>query len=384
MNKRRITQLLTLAFAAVAFAFVTSCEGPQGPAGTAGTDGTNGTNGSDGTNGVDGNVTCLSCHNSDTKDLIAAQFNSSQHKAGDVAVDYAGGRGSCAECHSHEGYLEFALTGDVAADIANPGAWQCSTCHAIHTDFAADDYAFRLGDPVVLLANGSPTIDGGNNNTCINCHQSRRDVAYYDDETADATYNRVFSGDDIAVYATAAVGPAGSSTFEPQGTAGSLADSQRVVFDVPLATHAYISSTHAGPHHGPQTNVWAGLGGVVAGAAFAPHADGCVKCHMGPESGHSFWPEEGNCLVAGCHSSSKEASLDAIAVRIQAAGEALEAIGAVHYSDGAFHPVYASLPRDDFNAWWDFMVVLEDRSNSAHNPVYVDALLDGIEAQLGL
>ena len=383
MNKRRITQLLTLAFAAVAFAFVTSCEGPQGPAGTAGTDGTNGTNGSDGTNGVDGNVTCLSCHNSDTKDLIAAQFNSSQHKAGDVAVDYAGGRGSCAECHSHEGYLEFALTGDVAADIANPGAWECSTCHAIHTDFAADDYAFRLGDPVVLLANGSPTIDGGNNNTCINCHQSRRDVTDYDDETADASYTRTFSGDDIDVYqTTTAFGPAGSVTLVPAGTAGSVADSLVVVFDVPLATHAYISSTHAGPHHGPQTNVWAGLGGVAAGAPFAPHADGCVKCHMGPASGHSFWPEEGNCAV--CHATDKLPAGDAIAARIQVAGEALEALHAVHYSDGAWHPVYASLGRDDFNAWWDFMVVLEDRSKGAHNPTYVSALLDGIETQLGI
>ena len=371
MKTKKITQLLTLAFCAIAFAFVTSCEGPAGPAGTPGTAGTNGT---DGTNGVDGNVTCLSCHNTDTKDLVAAQFNSSQHKAGDVAVDYAGGRGSCAECHSHEGYLEFALTGDVAADIANPGAWECSTCHAIHTDFAADDYAFRLGDPVVLLANGSPTIDGGTNNTCINCHQSRRDVTGYDNATADATYDRKFVGDDIAVYTTAAVGPAGTILLD--------GDTLRVTFDVPFATHAYISSTHAGPHHGPQANVWAGLGGVASGVPFDGHAPGCVACHMGPASGHSFWPEEGNC--AECHTTDKLPGLSTNADRIQAAGEALEAIHAVHYADGAWHPVYASLARDDFNAWWDFMVVLEDRSKGAHNPVYVDALLDGIEAQLGL
>ena len=209
MKTKKITQLLTLAFCAIAFAFVTSCEGPQGPAGTNGTNGTDGIAGSDGTNGADGNLTCLSCHNTDTKDLVKAQFNSSQHKAGDVAVDYAGGRGSCAECHSHEGYLEFALTGDVAADIANPQAWECSTCHAIHTDFAADDYAFRLGDPVVLLANGSPTIDGGTNNTCINCHQSRRDVTGYDNADQDWTIPRKFTGDDIAVYTNASVGPAG-------------------------------------------------------------------------------------------------------------------------------------------------------------------------------
>ena len=383
MKTKKITQLLTLAFCAFAFAFVTSCEGPAGPAGPAGTngtDGTDGTAGSDGTNGVDGNTTCLSCHNTDTKDYIAAEFNASQHKAGDVAVDYAGGRGSCAECHSHEGYLEFALTGDVAANIANPGAWECSTCHSIHTDFAADDYAFRLGDPVVLLANGSPTIDGGTNNTCINCHQSRRDVTDYDDPAAvDATYERKFWGvDDIAVYTNASVGPAGTITLDETGATDTLF----VVFDVPAATHAYISSTHAGPHHGPQGNVWAGLGGVADGVPYDAHAAGCVACHMGPDSGHSFWPTEGNC--AECHASDKLPGLSTTADRIQAAGEALEAINAVHYADGAWHPVYASLARDDFNAWWDFMVVLEDRSKGAHNPVYVDALLDGIEAQLGL
>ena len=51
MKTKKITQLLTLAFCAIAFAFVTSCEGPQGPAGPAGT---NGTDGTDGTSGSDG------------------------------------------------------------------------------------------------------------------------------------------------------------------------------------------------------------------------------------------------------------------------------------------------------------------------------------------
>jgi hypothetical protein len=109
---------------------------------------------------------------------------------------------------------------------------------------------------------------------------------------------------------------------------------------------------------------------------------------MGPASGHSFWPKEGNCAV--CHSADKIPGLSTTADRIMAAGEALELIHAVHKevdADGKFvawHPVYASLPRADFNAWWDFMVVLEDRSNGAHNPVYVDALIAGIETQLGL
>ncbi len=358
--------------------------GCEGPAGVDGIDGVDGQDGAQGPAGADGNVTCLSCHNNVTQEVIATEFAASQHSSGAIAVDYAGGRSYCAECHSHEGFLEFALTGDVAADIANPSAWECSTCHAIHTDFAADDYAFRLGDAVTLIADGTTVVDGANNNICLNCHQSRRNVGYYDKYTADTTFTRTFTGDDIAVYQNAAVGPGGSKTLNGTG------DTLTVVFDVPT-TYAYISSTHAGPHHSAQGNVWQGLGGVTDGTPYAAHDGGCVECHMGPESGHSFWPEEGNCMVTGCHTSSKESSLDAFAVRVAAAAEALEGLHAIHLDDadngyvyGNIHPVYASLPKAEFNAWWNFMVLLEDRSRGAHNPTYFETLLTSIETDLGL
>jgi len=369
---------------------LSSCEGPMGPAGPAGQDGVDGINGTDGTDGVDGNVTCLACHNTDTKEAIASEFAASQHASGSVAVAYAGGRASCARCHSHEGYLEFARTGDVANDFTNTSPWECSTCHAIHTDFAAGDYAFRLGDPVTLVADETIEIDGGNNNTCINCHQARRTAASYDSETADTTYTRKFTGDDIAVYSNAAVGPAGSITLDQSGTEDTLV----VVFDIPVATHAYISSTHAGAHHGPQANVWSGkAAGVVDGDAFAPHAPGCVACHMGPETGHSFHPDASACIACHADQSDKEDDLDDNAARLEAIALALAAEHAVHIDDawesgdalfGAVHPVYASLERDVFNAWWDFTLLMEDRSNGAHNPTYVETLLDGIEAALGL
>ncbi|MCK5278296.1 MAG: hypothetical protein KAK04_07160 [Cyclobacteriaceae bacterium] len=388
MKTNKFFQLLTLAICAVAFAFVTGCEGPEGPVGPQGTKGDTGDTGAqgekgdDGTPGVAGNVTCLECHSADTPQEKLEEFQRSVHAAGAIAVDYAGGRTSCAQCHSHEGYLEFARTGTVAETILVPSAWECKTCHNIHTTFEQTDYAFRLGGDVTLLADGTTVVAGGNNNTCINCHQSRRAVTYYDGATEDKTFTRKFTGDDIAVYTTAAVGPAGSITLIP-GVAPAV-DTLVVVFDVPVATHAYISSTHAGPHHGPQGNVWAGLGAVNDGTAYGAHSDGCVKCHMGPDSGHSFKPKEANCTVTDCHGGSKQPALDAFAVRIHAAGEALEAIHAVHFDDedGTFHPVYASLPRADFNAWWDFMVLLEDRSNSAHNPAYAETTLAGVEAQL--
>jgi hypothetical protein len=390
MKTHKFFRFLTLAMCAVTFAFVTGCEGPegpQGPAGTNGTDGTNGTNGTngtDGTDGVDGNVTCLECHSADNPQAKLEEFHRSAHASGAIAVDYAGGRASCAKCHSHEGYLEFARTGTVAEDITNPSAWKCKTCHNIHTTFEQADYAFRLGDDVTLVSGN--VIAGGNNNTCINCHQSRRDYASYV-VAEDKTYTRKFTGDAIEMYTMAAVGPAGSITLNGAG------DTLTVVFDVPGATHVYINSEHAGPHHGPQGDLWAGENGSVPGTAYGAHSDGCVKCHMGPESGHSFIPKEANCTVTDCHGSSKEPALKAFEARIKAVGLALADLHAVHYDEAAekadglffaFHPMYASLTSAQMQAWWDFTFLLEDRSKSAHNPAYAEALLSSAEATLGL
>jgi hypothetical protein len=365
-----------LVFIGLATFIFASCEGPAGPPGA---DGINGTD------GADGSVTCLVCHEGTVMEAIESEFYTSQHALGDIAVDYAGGRGTCAECHSHQGYVEWANTGTVAEDFSAPEAWQCGTCHALHKTFEATDYAFRAGDPVTL--EDGTEVDGGNNNTCINCHKARRGDSDYDSETTAQTYTEDFDGDDFAAYANAAVGPAGSNTDNGDGT-------RTIVFDVPT-THVYISSTHAGPHHGPQGNVWAGVGaaGDVVESAFAAHDGGCVECHMGPESGHSFKAEEGNCNVAGCHSAVPEAAMDAIAARLEAIAVALDALHAIHIDDtwssgdplfGAVHPMLASVTRAEFQAFWNFMIVMEDRSMSAHNPTYVKALLTQCETALGL
>ena len=300
----------------------------------------------------------------------------SQHASGAIAVDYAGSRTSCARCHSHEGFLEFARTGTVAEEIAAPTAWQCSTCHDIHQTFEQTDYALRLNDAVTLLVDEA-VLDEGNNNTCLNCHQARRGPGDYDKYTSDTTFTRTFTGDDIAIYENAAVGPNGSITLN------ATQDTLTVVFDVPV-DYVYTSSSHAGPHPGAQGSVWAGKVGITEGDFYEAHRAGCVGCHMGPESGHSFKPKEENCQVDGCHSSSKQDDLDAFAAREMAVAEALEAIHAIHSDDEGYHPMYASLPRADWNAFWNWSVLHADRSNSAHNPSYADELLTAAEDQLGL
>jgi Zn-finger protein len=125
-------------------------EGPMGPAGADGTDGID---------GVAGEVTCMACHEGTGLNQKSAEFEMSVHSVGAIAVDYAGGRASCAKCHSHEQFVQIMTLGKVAGDITNPSAWECSTCHGIHESFDVADYALRSTDPVTARFNTSVTLD---------------------------------------------------------------------------------------------------------------------------------------------------------------------------------------------------------------------------------
>ena len=115
---RKIQWKSLLGILATAFLliFMVGCEGDTGPAGPAGADGTDGV---DGTDGADGNAPCLDCHNTDDMNAIGNQYTRSGHALGEF-VDYAGGRSSCAHCHSGNGFIEFMTTGEVDGDINNP------------------------------------------------------------------------------------------------------------------------------------------------------------------------------------------------------------------------------------------------------------------------
>ncbi|MFH1320016.1 MAG: collagen-like protein, partial [Bacteroidota bacterium] len=152
MKKNSITTMIIVTMLIYGIStMLTGCKGDQGDIGPAGADGTNGIagiNGTDGTAGVDGNVTCLECHSTAAKTQIDMEFVRSQHSSGSIAVEYAGGRASCSYCHSHEGYVEYVATGDVDQDFPAPSAWECATCHNIHSAMDATDYAFRMGTAV--------------------------------------------------------------------------------------------------------------------------------------------------------------------------------------------------------------------------------------------
>ena len=315
----------------------TSCvkEGPMGPAGA---DGTNGTNGED---GADGQVTCLACHSGTNMDSKKAEFVMSAHNVGAIAVDYAGGRAACAQCHSHEGFTQYAVFGSVLGDITNPSAWECSTCHGLHKDFEAD-YALRLSAAVVSGADKVTVLDlKGNSNLCATCHQTR--------------------------------------TAEPN--------------KVSPAETFKITNTHYGPHHGPQANLVVGVGfAEIPGSVQYPAANtskhlaqaSCVGCHMAPftksSGGHSFKPNLDACN--SCHGATNtDFNYHGVQTEVEHYLEQLRdklvELGVVEYveADAAYEPVVGTYPMIQAQAYFNWIGIEEDRSLGVHNPPYVKALL---------
>ncbi len=345
----------------------------EGPAGPAGKDGTNGTDGKD---GVDGNVSCLVCHTAANMDDITATLDTHKHVTGSSWA--RGTSGSCGMCHSSDGYVEFLRSGEaIAAAVSTP--LTCVSCHDNHTSLEDDIPApMRVAGAVEFLAVPGTSYDFGAANQCATCHQARRShTYYYKDEPA--TYDRTFTGEDIAIYqAHGAIGP--------NGTMELINDTLFVTFDVPT-THVYTNSTHAGPHHGPQSNMIRANIGTQMGTPFEQDHHQCVNCHMhgeGPGSGHSFVPDMNMCNE--CHDGAVdvEGEMEAIAARLHAIELKLEEIGAIHVAEDGVHPMYASLPKAQWDAFWNYMCLWEDKSEGVHNFGYAKQLLTQAESALGL
>ena len=304
-----------------------------------GPDGHDGVDGIDGTDGVNGTTECAVCHNVTTSEEVHSSYLYSQHAAGET-VSYAGGRASCAQCHSNEGYVDFATTG-VTTDYDNPTAISCTTCHDMHTtfDFENDgyDYALRLPGAVTLITDESYSINYENgSNTCANCHQPRR------------------------------TGPVdnGMGLYEQ-------------------------TSSHWGPHHGPQATLLEGIQGMeIAGSIEYPapmsagHRTGtsCTECHMGePGAGidglHTWRPTNSACTT--CHSNGIPEEVTGLDATMAALLVILEEEGILHEDEnGEVHPVVGTFPILTAEAAWNYLLIMEDKSNGLHNPKYSTALLE--------
>lgn len=340
MKLKNLIQLLLLA--TVIMFTAPSCV-KEGPIGLSGADGTNGLNGAD---GKDGSVTCLACHSGNNMAQKAAEFATSAHSSGAIAVDYAGGRAGCARCHSHEGFVQFVTLGINDLPVTNPSAWECSTCHGIHKTFEGKDYALRINAPVVpvVAVNGAMDLKGSSN-LCGTCHQSR--------------------------------------SAEP-GT------------DKPGAT--YTMSVRTYPHYSAQSNMLYGNGFAEIPGSVAYPAKGtadhltktggsCVGCHMGTfaskQGGHSYIPSLKACN--DCHGKTPSTNYNYGGIqtdtqeRLTQLRDKLLALGVITKTtvDGVdtYAPKAGSVPMVQAQAVFNYFGIKYDRSLGVHNPKYVKALL---------
>jgi hypothetical protein len=280
---------------------------------------------------------CMECHN-DTTVITNKQtaWDESTHGTGESY-----GRGTsagCAGCHSGGGFSAMVAAGltpdTVEVGDPNPTRQDCRACHQIHTSYTAADWALETTTPVKLIAFDDETYDGGKGNLCANCHQPRRMI-----DAADADGN-------IAV-----------------------------------------TSTHWGPHHGPQSAMLLGIGGGGDTVGFpSAHSmlvrDTCVTCHIGKDMTHTFEPDVSACVT--CHADATNFDIDGVqtevAVLIAELSELLKAKGLL---DEEGHPVVGSYPAAQASALWNYIFITnEDGSLGVHNPGYTKALLEASIAAL--
>lgn len=389
----------------------TGKQGPAGPAGPMGAPGEIGAAGSSGV--VEGslNVSCLSpCHGFTG---LVSQWQTSTHYAtyisnlgGDEVASWTGAS-ACGNCHAIDA-LQYRMSGDVGfVGTAGPDAphgklgyiattnqtlsestykghstvaeVHCTTCHDVTADndphrtgapnyvrgtfplrvaVGADDQTLIEKGSAVGVSDGTPAGKYNVGNVCISCHRSRKDVTNY-----------------------------------------------------VLATNN-LSSTHWGPHEGPQADVYSGKGGYhYAGMTYGNSShqgfkNGCVDCHMPPVAenqgigNHSFYAQLSSCQKQGCHVNTTSfdviGGLSSMRTTIQDLRIALNTAGFLTRSAAApYAPLSATelkdltfsldqvrpdaantaVSADKAGALYNYLVLARGSANGVHNPLYTRELL---------
>ena len=280
---------------------------------------------------------CTACH-SEEATISGAELAWSNSVHGTGAAYVRGTNASCAGCHSGGAFSAMVADGlrpdQVEEGDPNPTRQDCRTCHNIHATYTEADWSLETTDPVDLYAFEGVTFDGVAGNLCANCHQPRRQMV-----AEDGIVN--------------------------------------------------VSSTHWGPHHGPQSAVMLGVGGAgeVEGEA-SEHYDWventCVTCHV-DNYNHSFLPSVNSCLE--CHDEAEDFDIGGLQTQVgELVAELQEGLVAKGMLDGdeehGFHPVVGEYSEAAAAALWNYIfLVIEDGSHGVHNPPYTIKLLEwSIEA----
>ncbi|MBK9775809.1 MAG: hypothetical protein IPP62_05545 [bacterium] len=285
---------------------------------------------------------CFECHSDVDLSVVRAQTEWAESRHGEGETVFEGTSASCVRCHANEGFIQYVNGATTYEGVTTPTNINCFTCHAPHTN---GDFGLRVTTATPLLTGES--FDMGLGNTCVVCHQARRDVAVY------------------------------------------------------ITSSNSINSRY-GPHHGPQGDLLMGANGYeYAGYTYTEtpyhrtmNEDGCVNCHMRnvdyQVGGHTFKvaavdEESGDTVYnvqacIGCHEDIGE-NFDYNGVQTEIDGLVAE-LQVLLFDAGFVNasgvPVTAAgRPADDAGAIWNFMFIgTEDRSHGVHNPAYARDLLE--------
>jgi nitrate/TMAO reductase-like tetraheme cytochrome c subunit len=319
----------------IGMSFLSSCEGPAGLAGT------------------DANESCAQCHNNDgVLEGKILQASNSQHQMG---TSFERNGTDCAGCHTSQGFMEVLATGSstTASAISNPVPVGCTTCHHIHESYDSTDYALRVTEPVTLDMNGV-TLDLGNANVCVTCHQPRTPNPVVDmTSTAMVTITNSRWGPH---HGTQAAMIGGTAAYEVEGSV-SYPSSKSAHYN------AGCNTCHMAEAYGSQA------GGHTFGMTYEYHGsdaiwtNGCLDCHSGigdkvPSPDYKGTMTEVEGLLATLKTSLEDADI-------------LDEEGLVNTSSTS--PI--SLTVDQAAALYNYYYVMEDRSMGIHNPTYTKALL---------
>ena len=431
------TQLGVRLAALTAILALPTCTGPTGPSGApgapaaAGEQGTPGATGPPGAQGAPGSgltqdgglasipTSCLSpCHGFNG---VVSQFQASVHYSAyvtnlgtDTAGEWTAPGSACGGCHAIDG-LEQRVAGNVG--VANGGAVTnlasgqleyldpvkhtvgeatyagsasvaevyCTTCHAVtdatdpHRTGAvwtpgsfpflvpsdATSSAFIETSASTSAITGTSVGTLGAANACVWCHKSRKDVTSY------------------------------------------------------VTASNVLTSTHWGPHEGPQADVFSGKGGYAyAGKTYGTSTHQakltCIDCHMPDRADnagvadHSFNARLSACL--NCHAGATSfdvnggqslisAAMQELRVALNGAGYLTRSAAAPYaaladadLADGAFDldqprpggGEAGALTADQAGALYDYILVARGGARGVHNPKDVQQLVfDSIVAVTG-
>jgi hypothetical protein len=348
-------------------------------------------------------------------------------------------------CHGFTGLVEqWKTSTHFATYVANLGGeevdtWTgtagCGNCHSI------DGIQQRLDENVRFLGTTGPTsvshgqINYLNSTTnkvgestyagnatvavvhCTTCHEVTEEN---DPHRTGAPYTpgsfplRVPTGPDEVAFIekSSAVGVSDGTAIAPYGVGNACMWCHKSRKDVTnyIAASNNFTSRNWGPHEGPQTDIFTGLGGYhYTGKSYANSSHqalekGCVSCHM-PTSdlnegvgNHSFAPQLSACTKGGCHSNAtsfdiiggqtamKESlrqlrtALNDQELLTRATATPFDVLTPTQLADANFaedgaRPGATGLSADKAGAVYNYLLIARGSAGGIHNPIYVRQLI---------